>query len=605
MDSQSDPTYFFSYVPMNIVPEVAAGLFALFAIIQSLQTFQTQGPYYLLLLSITALSESVGYGLRILCIYRTTKATFIAMTLFLLLPPNALALTNYKTLGEVVRQWRTPREQTYKRAFYLKPRFITWFFFLSDVLSFLLQAAGVAISTQEEKRELAKNAVLLGLAVQLLFFACFLLLCIKVYRSPEYRIDGRRSREKGNNAKRRLFAVIIGTTLLLYVRSVYRVFEFVGGYGSWVYGAEWLFYVCDTLMVLLCFALYDVVEPSECQQDPALLVPRASTSTCISSSGLAQAETNNNKSLDNALMQAKTLVLRQIPGGEVVPQSNNGDNLGSVDEPQSSTTRLSTTTVEASTTSVATTTLSDSPNGSSQVSATDQTTPPPPQESSSGSAENTLSGSNSAPTSPFSTTPTINTDSSTSSDTQEQQQPTTSPPSSQITTAASTAEKTTTSAETSPTAEPTSRSSSPNKQDKSGDLSGGAIAGIVVGVVVFVILAIGAILLYLWYRRRKSRQASIGGDFDNDFPDYHPAAGLPPAQAVSSADNAHHGASIGQQTGMTMPASYGGGNHQNMVHLSDGYINDTFAYQTTPHGYASNVPQQQQPLHNHPYNGYS
>ncbi|KAJ1822270.1 hypothetical protein LPJ56_000901 [Coemansia sp. RSA 2599] len=250
-----DPKYYFSYIPIDVVPEVAAGLFALCAIIQCLQTFQSQGPYYLLLLSVTALSESIGYGLRTLCIYRTTKATFIAMTLFLLLPPNALALTNYKTLGETVRQ-QTPVALVYRRPFYLNPRFITWFFFLSDVLSFLLQAAGVALSTQEDRRELAKNTVLVGLAVQLFFFACFLALCFRVLKSPEYLVKKGPADKSLGTAKRRLFSVIIGTTVLLYVRSIYRVFEFVGGYGSWVYGTEWLFYVCDTLMVLLCFVFY-------------------------------------------------------------------------------------------------------------------------------------------------------------------------------------------------------------------------------------------------------------------------------------------------------------------------------------------------------------
>ncbi|KAJ2083760.1 hypothetical protein H4R24_000531 [Coemansia sp. RSA 988] len=253
----TDPTYYFSYTPVNIAPEIAAGLFLVIAVVLTVQTFKARGPRWLLVLPITALSEAIGYGFRVVCIYWTTLGTFTAMTMFLLLPPNALALTNYKTLGEVVRksQDSIPSHQIPK-VFLLKPRFITWFFFTSDVFSFLLQGAGVGISTQEDKRDLAKHTVLAGLYVQLFFFAVFLGIAAYIFFDRRFVVMCGPKDSSEQQAKRRLFSVIIVTTVMLYLRSVYRVAEFAGGYGSKIYGTEWLFYMCDTVPVLLSFAMY-------------------------------------------------------------------------------------------------------------------------------------------------------------------------------------------------------------------------------------------------------------------------------------------------------------------------------------------------------------
>ncbi|KAJ2770498.1 hypothetical protein IWQ56_002143 [Coemansia nantahalensis] len=253
----TDPTYYFSYVPVNVVPEIAAGAFVAIAGVLLAQTFKAQGPRWLLVLPATALCEAAGYGMRTVCIYWTTLGTFTATSLLLLLPPNALALTNYKALGDVIRESRdlVPAHRR-PRVFLLKPRFITWFFFGSDVLSFLLQGAGVAISTQSGRRALAKQTVLAGLYMQLFFLAVFLGITTYAFFDQRFTVARGPRDAGGQQAKRRLFAVVSLTTVLLYVRSVYRVAEFVDGYGGRIYGAEYLFYVCDTVPVLASFGVY-------------------------------------------------------------------------------------------------------------------------------------------------------------------------------------------------------------------------------------------------------------------------------------------------------------------------------------------------------------
>ncbi|KAI9500055.1 hypothetical protein GGI25_004170 [Coemansia spiralis] len=247
-----DPTYYFSYTPVNIAPEVIASVFLILTATTLVQTIKSRAPLWLLILPATALSEALGYAFRTVCIYWTTLGTFTAMSLLLLLPPNALALTNYKTLGLVAQKSNLQGPV----IFIMRPKFITWFFFISDVFSFVLQGLGVAISTKEGKRDLAKYTVLAGLFIQLVFFAAFFFIAVKLYRDPQYTVQrGPRDLDRVG-AKKRLFRVILGTTVLLYIRGIYRVAEFVGGYGSKVYGTEWLFYLFDTSNVLVCFAIY-------------------------------------------------------------------------------------------------------------------------------------------------------------------------------------------------------------------------------------------------------------------------------------------------------------------------------------------------------------
>ncbi|KAJ2706492.1 hypothetical protein FB645_001499 [Coemansia sp. IMI 203386] len=291
------------------------------------------------------------------------------------------------------------------------------------------------------------------------------------------------------------------------------------------------------------------------------------------------------------------------------------DGLDSAEEPSQST-RMSTTTVEGSSTSLATTTVSDP--------STDQ----PPQDSETSSSNGIDSSSNgidsssngidsSSGSEPSSSAPT--TDEEPTSATDNTQQSTSSAETDdQATAQTSTVDEdpsTSAGAQPSPSgsgsdsdSDSDSDSTSPDKQAKSSDgLSGGAIAGIVVGVVVGVALIAGGVMLLLWHRRRKSRQASINGDFDSDFPNYHPGV-LPPAHGVSASANNNHGAgTAAEHTGMTLPSSYSRPNQQQqqqqpMVHLGDGYINDTYAYQSQNH-FNQGFTRQSPPGHE-TYNGY-
>ncbi|KAJ1731750.1 hypothetical protein LPJ61_002381 [Coemansia biformis] len=242
---------YFTYTPVHGPAEAAAVLFAAICVVVAVQTRKAKASRWTYILAATAAAESIGYILRAVCIEHISLALFINMNLYLLLPPNALALFNYKSLGDVVRQSGVPA-----RRFWLRPRFITWFFFASDILSFLLQSAGASMTAQESTVTAGRWICLVGLAIQLVFLALYLVTVAIVTRNPLYVVGKHPGAMDSAKAKRRLMVIIISTTVLLYVRSIYRLIEFADGYGGKIYRAEWALYVFDTLAILAMFAVY-------------------------------------------------------------------------------------------------------------------------------------------------------------------------------------------------------------------------------------------------------------------------------------------------------------------------------------------------------------
>ncbi|KAJ2900252.1 hypothetical protein GGI21_004052 [Coemansia aciculifera] len=244
---------YFTYTPVQGAPEAAAAIFAIVAGILFYRIKKTQAARWMHILVGTALAESVGYIIRTVCINHISLGLYICMMLFLLLPPNALALFNYKVVGEIARQ-----SNLRPRHFFLRPKFITWFFFASDVFSFMLQSTGGSMMANTDTQETGKWICVVGLAIQLVFLGAFVVVAVIVGRNPEYIVICGPREISEAAAKRRVIWTVHITTALLYVRSIYRLAEMIDGYGGKLFSAEWAFYVFDFAAILGMFILYIV-----------------------------------------------------------------------------------------------------------------------------------------------------------------------------------------------------------------------------------------------------------------------------------------------------------------------------------------------------------
>lgn len=242
---------FFHYIPSKPLGIIGLVVFAVLALFLFFRILLSKSRLFLYILPFTAAAECIGYLIRALCSSGgTSMGKYMIMTLFLLLSPNALALVNYKALGEVIKL-----SNIQKAPFFLRPKFVTWFFFSSDIFSFLLQGSGGGLQINGNRAALGKTIILVGLVLQLIFFACFALITIRVHRSPKYNY----SIEGQPNAKRNMMRCLYITLILLYIRSIYRVAEYTTGYDGVIASAEWGFYVFDGLAIALSFIVYSIL----------------------------------------------------------------------------------------------------------------------------------------------------------------------------------------------------------------------------------------------------------------------------------------------------------------------------------------------------------
>ncbi|CEP12462.1 hypothetical protein [Parasitella parasitica] len=239
----------FHYIPELVPAAVALALYSVVAIYLTARVYISNSPRFLYILAFTALMEVIGFAVRILCHFYTDLGRYIGMTMFLLLAPNALALVNYKAVGEIIRLSNVETNR-----FYLRPKFVTWFFFSSDIFSFCLQGAGGGLQSTVDYNDIGIAVTLVGLALQLFFFACFAAITFYVQRNPQYQyhVHGQL------NAKNRLILCLYVTIALIYIRSIYRVAEYATGYGGPIARLEWAFYVFDTIVIFLSFIVYCV-----------------------------------------------------------------------------------------------------------------------------------------------------------------------------------------------------------------------------------------------------------------------------------------------------------------------------------------------------------
>jgi hypothetical protein len=244
---ESQAMLLYHYIPSFPLAIVGLSVYAVFGIILTIQIYHSRSPKYLYILPFTALMEVVGYAVRLACHYYTNLGRYIGTTLFLLLAPNALALVNYKSVGEIIRL-----SGKSSRFFFLRQKFVTWFFFSSDILSFCLQGAGGGLQSTLNYRNEGIAVTLVGLALQLVFFASFAAITVYIHRNNgyAYEVPGRK------NPKNSMIRCLYVTIFFLYIRSIYRVAEYASGYSGPIARLEWAFYVFDCLAIGLCFIAY-------------------------------------------------------------------------------------------------------------------------------------------------------------------------------------------------------------------------------------------------------------------------------------------------------------------------------------------------------------
>ncbi|KAK7428076.1 hypothetical protein QQZ08_005508 [Neonectria magnoliae] len=204
--------------------------------------------------------EIGGYAARAVNASETphwSKGPFIVQTPLLLLAPTLFAASIYMVLGRIIGMVEAGHLSI------VRVNWLTKIFVLGDVLSFLVQAAGgVIVANADSKDDLDKgqNIVLVGLAIQIIFFGVFIAI-ISFFHFRIVRHPTTASLETSLPWKRYIF-VLYAASLLIMVRSIFRVVEFAGGPTGTLQTSEAYMYCLDAALMLICVLLFNVQHPS-------------------------------------------------------------------------------------------------------------------------------------------------------------------------------------------------------------------------------------------------------------------------------------------------------------------------------------------------------
>lgn len=115
--------------------------------------------------------------------------------------------------------------------------------------------------------ETGERIVIAGLAVQLLFFGFFIFTSAFLHyriRANQHLFPRTDTAQPGfSNSWEAMLYCLYGACILIFIRSVFRVIEFVQGNDGYIMKREFLLYVFDALLIALQAILLLVVYPGK------------------------------------------------------------------------------------------------------------------------------------------------------------------------------------------------------------------------------------------------------------------------------------------------------------------------------------------------------
>ncbi|KAF5022298.1 hypothetical protein F66182_5648 [Fusarium sp. NRRL 66182] len=250
------PVIIYGYTPAFSLAVFAAAWFALFMVVHLVQTIRFRS-WYFITFPIGLLFEIVGYVARSLSAEKDPYHLlyFILNYFFIVTAPVFLAAGVYTILSALI-----PRLG--RRYSFLPPKFILWFFITSDVIATVVQITGAALigvrqSNRHDPTD-ANNILLGGLAYQVFAMSVFVVL------TTTFLFRGRREIRARGRKLTTFCAAFAVATIMIYLRTIFRLAETAEGLGGHLYSNEIYFACLEFAPVALAVLLFAIWHPGRC-----------------------------------------------------------------------------------------------------------------------------------------------------------------------------------------------------------------------------------------------------------------------------------------------------------------------------------------------------
>ncbi|KAH8666009.1 RTA1 like protein-domain-containing protein [Tricladium varicosporioides] len=262
------------YATLKYIPSLPGntGFMAIFIILlvgQSAWWLYRRTTSFTLLMWIGILLEIIGYSARInMETNLFVQMPFLTNIICLTIAPVFFTAAVYLTLSRLITYYGAHNSR-------LSPQTYILTFITSDILALAFQATGgglAASSTHKSQSQIGINIMLVGLSVQVLSLAVFMVLAGEFF----YRVRKDRKLTEAHNwvarkierppAPREFFQLFLWgyalSTTLLLVRSIFRVAELTHGFKGRLANNEAAFMVCEGGMVIFSCLIMTIFHPA-------------------------------------------------------------------------------------------------------------------------------------------------------------------------------------------------------------------------------------------------------------------------------------------------------------------------------------------------------
>ena len=206
---------YFQYEPSLALSLIGLLFFTFITVVIALQTLRHRVKFMWIVVFTGGL-EVAGYISHLIAAETYNDSAFISFLVFTILAPNFLALVNYIAVGKVAQELQLSGR-------FLNAKSIATAFFVVDLICIGIQGGGSAIlssaldTNDDSKTSSGQTVVLIGLAIQLFFFASFSFVAAYVYHLQQ---------TKSTKSVPIQVYICLGVTIaLITLRNIYRVIE--------------------------------------------------------------------------------------------------------------------------------------------------------------------------------------------------------------------------------------------------------------------------------------------------------------------------------------------------------------------------------------------
>ena len=209
----------------------------------------------LLLLTYQLTVEIIGYCGRAAAVNMTGQlGPYIIQSTFILIPPAFFAATIYMCLGRIIHMVEGDHLSV------IRPQIVTKIFVTGDVMSFGVQGSVAGLYVHPNLHTVTTAVVIVGLAIQLISFMIFGLCAVVFHVRIRRRPTACSSR--GDLRWIRTLYMLYAVSVLILIRSVFRIIEYAFGNEGYPITHEWTLYCFDSIPMVLVAITFFIFYPS-------------------------------------------------------------------------------------------------------------------------------------------------------------------------------------------------------------------------------------------------------------------------------------------------------------------------------------------------------